>query len=431
MKKIVAALLSMLLFCGLILGTSALEAPDASHCAAAILYNVENDRILFSKEADRPLAPASTVKLMTALVAYENLKDRLDETVTITSPMINTVTGNYIGLKRDEKITVNSLFYALLLRGANDAAHALAILSCGSLTDFVSAMNARAAELGMTATTYQNVSGMDSEGMTTTAADTLLAARAFYACEYLMEVSSTVKYVVPKTNLSDSRNLYNRNHLVSKYSDTRYFYAYARGMNVGSTSAAGNCCVSSAAKNGLSYLCVVMGGEEVGDENFALTHAGSLLRYGIENFGYHDLIDAGRAVCELPVTLSDKADHVILVPQGNLSAYTANDIDLKKDVALSYRTEKESLQAPVNEGEILGSLNVFIGEEYIGQVSLVAKNSVERSSLLYAFSRIEAVTSSRLFRGTLVAAVLITLGYILIRAYVGGRKKKRRGRYHL
>lgn len=431
MKRVAAALLSVLLFVGFCLSVPALEPPELSHCVAAILYNEENDRMIFSKEADTPCAPGPTAKLLTAMVAYEKLRDRLEETVTVTSPMINTVTGNYIGLKRDEKITVNALFYALLLRGANDAAHALAILACGSLEEFVSAMNARAAELGMIATTYKNVSGMDSEGMTTTAADTLLAAKAFFSYEYLMDVSSTVKFVVPKTNLVDSRNLYNRNHLVSKYSETRYFYALARGMNTGSTSAAGCCCVSSAVKNGLSYLCVVMGGEEVEDENFALTDAGILLRYGVENFGYHDLIDGSRIVCELPVSLSDDADHVILVPQGNLSAYTANDIDLKTDVQLSYRTDQESLQAPVSEGEELGSLSVFIGEEYIGQVPLVAKSSVERSSLLYVFSRIEQVTSSRLFRGTLIAAVLITLGYILMRAYIGGRKKKRRNRYRL
>lgn len=431
MKRIIAILLSVLFVCALPICCFAADPPELSNCQAAMLYNVENGKILYSQNADMALPPASTVKLMTALVAYEALSERIDEEIIVTSPMIRSVTGNYIGLKKDEKIKIDDLFYGLLLRGANDAAHALAITAYGSLEDFVVKMNERAETLGMVNTVYKNVTGMHASDMTTTPEDTLIVASEFFKIDYLMDVSSTVKHIVEPTNLVGTRNLYNRNYLISKYSETRYFYSYARGMNSGSTSEAGYCCVSSASDGGLSYIALVMGAGEVDGVNYAFENVGKLLRYGINSYGYVELIDSSLAGCEVPVTLSDDSDHVVLVPSENLIAFMPLDVDLKKDVKFSYLLEYETLEAPVKEGQVVGRVGVSVGDELIGHVDLVTKHSVARSELQYFFSRVEKITSSPIFAATIITAILLTAAYFTLGYLKRRHKSKRRGKYYI
>lgn len=431
MKKVFALILALTALLGCAVNVYALDEPEVNNCQSAILYNVENKKLLFSQNTDVALPPASTVKLMTAVVTYEILKDKLDEYITVTSSMIWNVTGNYIGLKNGEKIKIDDLYYGLLLRGANDAAHALAITAYGSLDACVEAMNSYAEELGMSNTVYKNVTGMHDGDMTTTVEDTLKIANEFFGNDYLMSVSSKVKHIVEATNLVDSRNLYNRNYLISKYSETRYFYSYARGMNSGSTSEAGYCCVSSATDGGLSYIAIVMGAKEEDGINYAFENCGKLLKFGINNYGYVELIDQSNAICELPVTLSDDADYVTLVPASSLIAFMPLDIDLKNDVRLSYVTEYESLEAPVREGSVVGKLNVIVNDEVVGHVDLITKQGVKRSQLQYVFSKIENITSSRTFRATIVSAIIFTAAYLLFSSYAKKKKSKRRGKYYI
>lgn len=421
-------MLSLLCF---IQPVEALEAPEVEGVRAAILYNVENEKIIYALNENETVYPASSVKLMTAVVAYRALKDRLGETVTVTNEMLKGVTGYRIGLAEGEETTVESLFYAMLLRGSNDSANVLAHLAYGSTAAFLEEMNRYAKELGMENTLYLNTGGLHEEQMVTTVSDTLKIALEFAKEEKLLEMSSVTKYIFPATNLAKQFTLYNRNYLVSRFQETKYYYEYAKGMNYGSTEESGSTCTSVASNGGLTYVCVVIGGEEdvATNTDFALRTASDLLRYGIEGFGYADVIDTEKPVCEMPVTLSANVDHVMLYPGRGLSVYLPSDVDVATDITVSRRLSFDSLAAPVTKGTVVGYLNVYYGDAQIGSVELITGDDVERNGFLYTLEVIKEYSRSRFFRATAISAVVLTVLYVFVSAAVRRRQARRSRRY--
>ncbi|NLK39634.1 MAG: D-alanyl-D-alanine carboxypeptidase [Clostridiales bacterium] len=407
----------------------ALDDPVVEKVQSAYLYNIENNQILYELNIHHKIYPASTVKIMTALVAEEKLSHRLDETVTITAQMLNGVTGNHIGLKNGEQISVRNLFYGLLMRGANDAAHALAFISGGSIAGFVEMMNEKASALGAANTVYKNPSGLHHDEMHTTAADTAKIALAAYQSAFIMEVSSTVKHVIPATNISEQRTLFNRNYLIAKNEEIKYYMPSARGINVGSTQEAGHCLVSTAQKDGLTYLCVVMGG--AGDDNniYSYTTGKALLSWAFNGFGYLDVIDPSKRICEIPVELSTEADYVTLVPKETLTVFLPLDIDPNSDLEYTWTVTYSKLDAPVYEGQEAGYVTISYGDRMIGSVPLVTKNSVERSDFLYVMNKIDEFSHSRFFRATLISGVCFTILYVFIKSIYRQKKNKKLGRY--
>lgn len=411
--------------------TRALEEPEVNSVRTAILYNIENGKVLYAKNENEPVYPASSVKLMTAVVAYRALKDRLDETVTITKEMINGVTGYRIGLLEGEQVKIESLFYAMLLRGSNDSAYALANIAAPSTVDFVDLMNEYAKELGMKNTFYTNPSGLHNEMMVSTAADTLKIACEFAKEEKLLEMSSVTKYLFPPSNLAEQFTIYNRNYVVSRFQETKYYYEYAKGMNYGSTEESGATCSSYASKNGLSYVCVVIGGEEdaITGTDFAMKTVSELLRFGVESYGYTDVLKTEKPVCEIPVDLSAKTDHVVLFAKNGLSVYLPADVDVETEITTSLRLADDRLEAPVEKGAVAGYLNVYYNGEQIGSVELITGEEVERNGFLYTLELIKEYSRSRFFIASLISAIVLTVIYIFASAAMRRRMAKRTRRY--
>ena len=167
--------------------------PEIAGAAGAYLYNFENDALLYELNPDARIYPASTVKLMTGILAMEALGDTPDRTITVTAEMLNKVVGNNMGLKVGEIVTVNDMLHGLLLNGANDAAQVLAVEIAGSVDDFVDAMNEKAQYLGAYNTFYTNPTGMHSEAMITTVADTAAIAKYAYSLPGFLEITSLSK----------------------------------------------------------------------------------------------------------------------------------------------------------------------------------------------------------------------------------------------
>lgn len=417
------AAMTTALLCGL--PVCALEDPAVENIRGAYLYNIENNQIVYERNIHESVYPASTVKIMTALVAEERLAGRLAETVTVTAQMLNGVTGNHVGLKAGEQISIENLFYALLVRGANDAAHVLACLCAGSVDAFVALMNQKAAELGAGDTIYKNPSGMHHDEMVTTVADTAKIALAAYQSPFIMAVSSTAKHVIPATNLSEQRTIFNRNYLIAKNEEVKYYLASARGLNAGSTQEGGYCLVSTAQKDGLTYLCVVMGGESDESNNYAFAAGKALFTWAFNSFGYVNVIDPSKRICEIPVTLSTEADFVSLVPRDSLTVYLPLDINLEEDLHYSWKVTYSVLNAPVYEGQEAGYLTVSYGERMLGSVPLVTTNGVTRSDFKYALHQIEAFTRSRFFLAAVVSGGCFTVLYVFIKAVYRARKSNK------
>lgn len=393
--------------------------PVIDHCIGAYLYNFENDEVLYSVGADERVYPTSTVKLMTGIVAIEELGDDLSRQVTITAEMLSKVAGNNVGLLAGEVVTVEQLLYAMLVNSANDAAMVLAYAACGSVEAFVERMNEKANTLGAYDTYYANPTGMHNDAMVTTVADTAIIAKYAYTLPLFMEIVSTPKYVMEATNLSDYRNIYNRNCLLSKYYNVNYPYPRATGMNAGATTQGGYaiCATAEESSTGLSYLAIVMGADEVDGAIYSYVNAIKLFEWAFRNYDYIEVLSADRIICELPVRLSSTLDYVTLVPSENIEVYLPTTVDVERDIRYSYNTYADTMDAPIATGEEAGTITVLMGERILGSCTLVTTSSVARSEFLYFLARVRQFSQSRFFIATVVAAVVLSIVYVLLKAH--------------
>lgn len=408
--------------------------PDVSNAPYVYLYNFENDVVLFEKgDLNLPIYPTSTVKIMAGLAAIEALNGDLSRTVTVTREMLSAANGNQIGLYEGEVVTAEQMLYCMLVNSANDAAIVLAHLVSGSVTDFVQLMNDKAYELGAKATFYTNPTGMHSDSMTTTAADTILIAKKAYENPQFMEIVSTGKYVMDSTNRSDYRNVYNRNCLMSKHYRSDYFYDKAMGMNAGSTVQGGYSSVTVARSSDgtLTYLCVIMGASPIENEDGSeknltnYSYAINLFNWAFRTYGYRDVLPKGSVVCEVPVGLSSTADYVTLVPKENINVYLPMYVDIKNEISVTYSTN-EDVNAPVTKGQQLGVAKVMYGDVELGRAELVATTDISRSEFLFALERISDFASSKFFIATVVSAIILSILYVLMKARLRQRRLRSR-----
>jgi len=407
---------------------NSLAEPDVQNITAAYLYNLENEQAVYKYKADEVVYPASTVKLMTGIVALEALRDRLCETVTVTDEMKSYFSGNNIGLSVGETVVIKDMLGALLVNGANDAAYVLALTVSESLEDFLLLMNTKANEIGAHNTHYTNPTGMHSDEMVTTAADTALIALHAYKMRGFMDYAALTRYTVSASNLREEFTIYNRNCLLTNYYEKSYVNSMARGMNAGSTYEGGYSVVTTATDGELTYLAVVLGGEKVDGKIYSYISATNMLQWAFDSFMYLDVLSAEQIMCEIPVTLATGVDHVTLEASDSLTIYLPSDTDLEKEIEYSWTSNVEKLQAPVKKGDLVGHVTVLYKGEPIGSAKLVSTADIERNEVLFGLHRISEFTKSKFFIATVVCMVVFSLVYVLGKAFLLGRKNKSRFR---
>ncbi len=407
--------------------TVEIPGPEVEKLEGAYLYNFENDQVLFEYDPEEKVYPASTVKLMTGIVAFETFAERLDTEITVTSAMLGEVSGNRIGFYEGEIVTVRQMLNCMLVNSSNDAAIILAHACAGSTEEFVNLMNAKAQEIGAYNTYYTNPTGMHSSAMTTTARDTGTIAKYAYYIPGFIEITSTPKYVMEATNRSDYRNIYNRNCMVSKYYSVDYYYGGALGMNAGATTQGGYalCAVAEDAEEGLTYLAVVLGAEAEEETYYNYVNAERMLDWAFASYGYAKVLTTSKMVCEIDVNLSSTLDYVTLVPERDISVYLPTAVDLERDIRYSYNTFEDSMDAPVEAGQEAGTITVIYGDEILGSCALITTSSITRSEFLYFLDRVGEFTESRFFKATVVAAGVLSVAYIFIKASMRERRLRR------
>ncbi len=434
-RAVCVTVAAILLFSLLALPVGAIEAPDLSHADAVYLYNPENDRVLVSKNINKIIYPASTVKVMTGLVAAEALAGRYGETVTVTQEMVDAASSFRMYLTPGEKVTVEQMLYAGLCAGYNDACVVLAYLVSGSVDAFVARMNTRATELGMTNTVYTNPTGIHNDRMVTTVEDIVKLALTAMENEAYMKIVSTPKYTMAANNQAPARTFYNRNAMIDRHLTSRYYHGYVTGMNAGMTDEGGYCIVASAADEdqGLRYLAVVMGAgadpEEQGGTVYSYQIANALLDYAIDGFGMVTIVGRETVVSTAQVALSEKTSQVGLVPARDVTAYLPTDID---PAQLSYRVmlNSETVNAPIKAGDVLGFATVSYNGTLLATVDLCAAQDVEQSTFLVALDRISTYTTGRRFILICIYAVLLLLGYFVGLPYLRKRRNRKRAKFY-
>lgn len=422
--KLLSILLIILIMTSLLpVAALAVDGPELS-ARAAILVNAATGEVYYSKNADASVAPASTTKMVTALLvaeaidrgeislrdvvtASDNCQYNLDSDSTNADPTI--VPG--------EEMTVEDLLYCAMLVSANEACNILAEYVSGSVSAFVSDMNARARELGCTGTNFTNANGLEDANHYTTAADFALLAREALRHPLVLEVCGTLSHTVPATNKAEQRSLTNTNSLINPDSD--YYSEYAYGIKTGYFSSAGYCLVSAADKDDIDVICVVMGAAEAGG-NFS--DSLTLYNWMFENFENRPILSTTETLITIPVSLGTeqttgaRADTVV-------SAILPDDYDdshIQKQAVLYHERDGEDLIAPVNAGQVLGEVTVVEVDDNnqivrtFGSSLLVATSTVEMSRMEYLRSQIRDLFQAPVVRRIITILIILLAVYFLL-----------------
>lgn len=390
-NRIVGIFLSVLLISILWIKPSfAIEYPDIDISSqTAILIESSTGRILYEKDAEKRMYPASTTKMMTALLTLEHVSN-LEEIATVSYKSVFTVPAGYSTdlLKVGEELSINELLYALLVKSSNEAANVLAEHVAGSVESFATMMNTRAIELGCKDTNFINPNGVHNENHYSTAYDLALIAREAMKNTDFRRYVSTASHTLPSTNKYErtDRNLITTNDMIR--SSNKNYYEYAIGIKTGYTSQAKNCLVAGANKDGLELIAVVLGADKQNSQGLSVRDldAKNLFEYVYNNFSEKTIVAKEAPVKTIKISNATKdTKQLDLVAQDDVKALVTND--KIKEENQGEVTIQEEIKAPIAKGAVLGSVKYTIdGIEY--QMNLVAAHDVQKSNLLLILMQI-------------------------------------------
>lgn len=340
----------------------------------ALIYDRASGKILYEKNGNKQTPMASTTKIMTAIVVLENAK--LTDTVTITSKAAS-MGGSRLGLKKNDKITVNDLLYGLMLRSGNDAAVALAIHVGGSVEEFADMMNEKATELGLYNSHFIVPHGLDNEGHYTTAYE--LAKIADYALKIdkFKEIVGTKVTTIYINGYAKKIN--NTNNLLGSVSGVY-------GVKTGFTNGAGRCLVTACKRDDLDIITVIIGADT---NNIRSKDTIKLIQYAYTEF---EVINIKEIIEEKFINWKNINEGRIYVNKGienevklYLEELPYTKMAVKKDTIDKIDillTTIYYLEAPVKENEILGNVKIVIDNEVIEVLDIYLKEEIQKKDVL-------------------------------------------------
>lgn len=343
------------------------DSPPSLAARSAIIAEAETGQVLYQMNADERVAPASITKIMTMLLVMERVdagKISLDDSVTV-SRAASLMGGSQVYLKEKEVATVGDLLAATAIRSANDASFALAEYVAGTDYDFVSLMNARARELGMTGTHFSNPEGLDDVNHYTTARDILTMSRELVRHSKVLEWTST--WI--GSMRGGTYDLFNTNRLIRDYPG-------ADGLKTGHTDKAGYCLAGTAMRNGVRLISVVLG---TASEAARTTETAKALDYGFRSFEKVQLAEAGSEVGSVKVPTAAVVN-VPVIAERDLAAMIPRGAS--DQITLELRPVSPAPAAPIAEGQQLGTIAaVGPNGDDIAAVPVAASKAVKRANV--------------------------------------------------
>ena len=382
-KLLIFLIILFLIVFGSSISYATSDAPNIAS-EAAILIDSSSKKILYSKSSDVRMYPASTTKILTAILTLENCN--LSDVVSVPYEAISSIPSGYTtaALQAGEQLTIEQLLQILLVHSANDAANVLAYHISGSIDAFSDLMNNKVAELGLVNTHFTNPSGIHNQNHYSSAYDLAILMK------YCMQNTTFRKFaglkycIIPATNKSEERVFNTTNELLIDNNNnvaSNYYYKYAIAGKTGYTTAAKNCLVSVSNKDNLELICVVLGADMYPNNLSAkFIDTKSLFDYGYNNYVIKKLRDKNAIATQVEILNGTEQTH-------NLDALIAEDIDVlisQDNLDAEFSPEikiDENLLAPIAKGKIIGKITYNIdGIEYSSD--LIASHSVEKSSAL-------------------------------------------------
>lgn len=363
---------------------------DQLYAASAIVVEAKTGTVIFEKNADQIMYPASTTKIMTALLALTYAD--LDQTCTVSNSAITFYEDDVTtaDLREGEEMSMRDLLYATMIKSANDAANVVAEGTSGSISAFVDLMNQTAQSYGCTSTHFMNPNGLHDDNHYTTARDMATITRMAMQNDTFREIVSTTSYTAPKTNLMRARTWTTSNQLMipsTESSTNKYYFPDAIGVKTGTTTMAGYCFVGAAERDGIELISVVF----YTGKNARWADTIKLMNYGfsqyvsvtpvdlynmnpitIETSGF-SLDDANMGSLPLTCVATTSSDSAIIIATKDEVELMAKN--LRDTVLIEYTRD---FTAPIQAGEIMGTMTYFPEGQSPVQYNLIASRTVDK-----------------------------------------------------
>lgn len=353
MKKIVFTALALM-----VVFNSTIYAVPSINAQSAILIEAESNRVLFEHNSYTKLPMASTTKIMTALIALE--KGNLNDLIKVDRDSVG-IEGSSIYLYEGEIISLEDLLYGLMLRSGNDAAVAIGKHIGGDIDNFVKLMNEKAKKIGANNTNFTNPHGLHDDDHYTTAYDLALITSNAMELEKFKEISKTKSWVANR----------GKNHIFYNKNKTLWEYEGGDGVKTGYTTKAGRCLVTSATRNGMQLIAVVLN-----DYNW-FKDCYALMDYGFNNFKSYVILDKGQFVKRVAVNYGNKDEVNAIIEEPFI--YPLKEEELEK-IKVDYNV-KDNATAPVNKGDILGKVNIYLDGKLIHKGNIVADKDIKELNM--------------------------------------------------
>lgn len=337
---------------------------------SVILIDADSGRVIYEKNADKRMYPASTTKILSCIIALE--KAKLTDQVTIGD--INSKIPSdavHMSLIQGEQLTLEQLLYGLMLRSANDAAVAIAEHVSGTVPSFAAEMNKKAKELGATSTNFVTPNGLFNKNHYTTARDMSLIAKYAMKNEKFRDIVSTIRYSIPATNKRPLRDyIANGNQLIWK--GGKYKYQFATGIKTGYVPESGNCLVSSAKKNGTELIAVVF------KANGKVMYSDSikLFEYGFSNFTKKNVLTKGQIVTTASIEKTGQRFNLVAEKDISLLLKNGEEQLIKTTVAIN-----PNLKTPIKKGAAYGTVTIQFNGQLIDKVNLLSNEDIAKKIL--------------------------------------------------
>lgn len=393
------------------------------------LINLDTGTTVYQKNANQKMYPASTTKIMTYIIAAENIKDLNATKITASKKVVDSLLGtgsSLSGVQAGETFTALQLLYCMMIPSGNDAALVLAdYVGGGDVNKFVDMMNAKAKSLGCKNTHFANPHGLHDENHYTTADDLAKIAKYALSLPHFVEINSLTYYAIPASGKFPKIDLNTTNGLIQPVSS--YFYRYATGIKTGSTDEAGRCLVSSASKDDSKYLCVALGAPEKDSNgkdvtiNGAMIDSRKLFEWAFDNLKIKTVVNANDKIGEVNLNYAWNKDKLSLCAKEDYKAILPNDVDVSSVIPILH--VPKSVDAPIKKGKKIGTATLSYAKQELTTIDIVAAESVERSELLHTADVAKTIFTSTWF--IIIASLIIVLIIIyIILAIIYNRKKK-------
>ena len=346
----------------------------AENAKSAILIEASTGEVMYQKNANERLAPASMTKIMSLILIMENIENgnlKWND-IVVVSKNASSMGGSQIFLETNEMMMVEDLVKGICIASGNDATVALAEKIAGTEKAFVKLMNDKAKSLGLRNTNFMNSTGLDAEGHYSSAYDMSIMARELVRHEKILEFSSIYEDYLRK-NTAKKFWLVNTNKLVK-------FYSYIDGLKTGYTGNAGYCLTATGMKNDMRLISVVMGEENTDNRT---TDTLAMLDYGFNMYSINKVVNKDKSLGNVRVNLGD-IENVDIMLEEDITILNNNQKGKKN---ITYEINTNNINAPVKKGDVVGKIDVYEEGRYLYSRDITVMNDIEKANIFKVFIR--------------------------------------------